>query len=169
MTQGAGKVYSKKLLPQSRPVRIGRLFPFAQYSAFISSLGSKNARYGPGVFRIVRFLCRAGNAAGRRRAAPNTSRRLAPFPLRRMFAPMPPLCKGRGTALRWRDCVSTATRFDKTVFSFFYNPSVSSADSSLYTREPNGRDGLGADPLPPCLPHKKEPARKGSLLRELSP
>ena len=31
----------------------------------------------------------------------------------------------------------------KEAFFLFYNPSVSSADSSLYTREPNGRDGLG--------------------------
>ena len=31
----------------------------------------------------------------------------------------------------------------KEAFFLFYNPSVSSADSSLYTREPNGRDDLG--------------------------
>ena len=31
----------------------------------------------------------------------------------------------------------------KDAFFLFYNPSVSSADSSLYTREPNGRDDLG--------------------------
>ena len=30
----------------------------------------------------------------------------------------------------------------KEAFFLFYNPSVSSADSSLYTREPNGRDDL---------------------------
>ena len=81
---------------------------------------------------------------------------------------MPPLCKGRGTALRWRDCVSTATRFDKTVFSFFYNPSVSSADSSLYTREPNGRDGLGEGTFRTGGPLAVEGVFIASLLREVS-
>ena len=68
----------------------------------------------------------------------------------------------------------------KEAFFLFYNPSVSSADSSLYTREPNGRDDLGEKPLPPCLPHKSAgserlppegpiPVPKGSLLRELAP
>jgi len=50
--QGKGKAYSKKLLPQKPGGTDARLFPFAQYSAFISSLGSKNARYAPGVFRF---------------------------------------------------------------------------------------------------------------------
>jgi len=52
-----------------------RLFSFARGSAFISSLESKNARYAPGVFRIVPFLCRAGNAAGRQPRGIKTSPR----------------------------------------------------------------------------------------------
>ena len=39
--------------------------------------------------------------------------------------------------MRWRDCRTGAPN-RKEAFFLFYNPSVSSADSSLYTREPNG-------------------------------
>ena len=45
---------SKQLLLQKPPGTDGRLFPFARGSAFRSSLGSKNARYVPGVFRFER-------------------------------------------------------------------------------------------------------------------
>ncbi len=52
--QGKEKAYSKTLLPQKPGDTDARLFSFARGSAFISSLGSKNARYGPGVFRLER-------------------------------------------------------------------------------------------------------------------
>ena len=53
MTQGSRGAYSKNLLPQKPPDTDGRLFPFARGSVFISSRGSKNARYAPGVFRFA--------------------------------------------------------------------------------------------------------------------
>ena len=58
--QGSKKARSKTLLPQKPPGTDGRLFPFARGSVFISSLGSKNARYGPGVFRFERPFARRG-------------------------------------------------------------------------------------------------------------
>ncbi|MBQ4297083.1 MAG: hypothetical protein II771_02215, partial [Clostridia bacterium] len=62
--QGKDKARTQKLLLQKPGGTDARLFPFARVSAFISSLASKNARDITGVFRIVRFLCRAGFSAG---------------------------------------------------------------------------------------------------------
>ena len=51
---------------------------------------------------------------------------------------------------------------------FFYNPSVSSADSSLYTREPNGRDDLWEGAFRDGGPLAVERVFIASLLREVS-
>ena len=56
----------------------------------------------------------------------------------------------------------------KEAFFLFYNPSVSSADSSLYTREPNGRDDLGEGAFRDGGPLAVEGIHVASLLREVS-
>ena len=73
--QGAEKAYSKTLLLQKPPGKDGRLFPFARESAFISSLGSKNARYAPGVFR---FAFSFFNLSPARRADRTACRAISP-------------------------------------------------------------------------------------------
>jgi len=104
--QGKEKAYSKTLLPQKPPGKDGRLFPFARGSAFISSPGSKNARYGPGVFRIVRPSAE-GVPVSLPPEGPNPQKVLRTFPGTppgrwlaerdgRSFDSLPP--RGRGTA-----------------------------------------------------------------------
>ncbi len=56
----------------------------------------------------------------------------------------------------------------KEAFFLFYNPSVSSADSSLYTREPNGRDDLGEGAFRTGGPLAVEGIHVASLLREVA-
>jgi hypothetical protein len=77
--QGKEKAYSKTLLPQKPPGTDGRLFPFARESAFISSLGSKNARYAPGVFRFERPSAE-GSSLASLPEGPNPQKVLRTFP-----------------------------------------------------------------------------------------
>ena len=58
-------------------------------------------------------------------------------------------------------------RSERGIF-LFYNPSVSSADSSLYKREPNGRDDLGEGAFRDGGPLAVEGIHVASLLREVS-
>ncbi len=76
-----------------------------------------------------------------------TSRRFAPFPLRRMFAPLPPLCKGRGTACGG-GIVGWARPIGKRRFFSFTIPQSAPLTAPFTQGSQTGETTSGKEPFP---------------------